>query len=117
MFRSKLSQLALFVSILFMLSGPPLVTFCQAQTSTAPTSFDPYVGIYALNPTDFISIAKFDLGDGQNHLLFTDFKSGAIRILSAASADHFTAGPGLLLNEPAEIRISFVRNKQDEVTN
>src|SRR5262249_59716380 len=36
-----------------------LALFCQAQTSTAPTSFDPYVGIYSLNSTDFLSIAQF----------------------------------------------------------
>jgi len=89
---------------------------CMAQTNVTPNSFDSYVGIYKLNSNDFISIAKFDLGDGQNRMLFTDFKSGTIRILSPSSENSFTAGTGLLVNSPAEMQISFVRNVANEVT-
>jgi len=53
---------------------------CVAQTDAPQNSFDLLVGIYKLNSDDFISIAKFDLGGGQNRLLFTDFKSGLVRI-------------------------------------
>jgi pimeloyl-ACP methyl ester carboxylesterase len=88
----------------------------MAQTNTTAISFDPVVGIYKSNAHDFISIAKFDLGDGQNRVLFTDFKSGIIRILSPSSEDSFTAGTGLLLNPPVEMQISFVRNVRNEVT-
>src|SRR5690242_3796601 len=46
---------------------------CHAQSHTAEKSFDAYLGVYKLNSTDFISIAKFDLGDGEKRMLFTDF--------------------------------------------
>ena len=49
-------------------------------------------------------------------MLFTDFKSGTIRILSPSSENSFTAGPGLLVNPPVEMQISFVRNVRNEVT-
>ena len=82
----------------------------MAQTNANPNSFDPYVGIYKLKTNGFVSIAKFDLGDGQHRMLFTDFKSGIIRILSPSSENSFTAGTGLLVNPPVEMQISFVRN-------
>ena len=87
----------------------------SAQTAVVPDSFAPFVGVYKSNTGDFLSIAKFDLGDGQNRLLFTDFRSGVVRILSPASENNFTGGTGLLVNPPVEIQINFVKNKRDEV--
>lgn len=87
----------------------------SAQTAVVPDSFAPFVGVYKSNTGDFLSIAKFDLGDGQNRLLFTDFRSGVVRILSPASEYNFTGGTGLLVNPPVEIQINFVKNKRDEV--
>src|SRR6266571_959996 len=92
------------------------VVTCVAQTNANPNSFDSYVGIYQLKTNDSVSIAKFDLGDGQNRMLFTDFKSGIIRILSPSSENSFTAGTGLLVNPPVEMQISFARNGRNEVT-
>jgi len=102
-----------FVALLFaMVSIVP----CLAQTEANSSSFDPYVGIYKLKTNYFVSIAKFDFGDGQNRMLFTDFNSGIVRILSPSSEDSFTAGTGLLLNAPVEMQIKFVRNGRREVT-
>ncbi len=67
----KLSMIFLVVSF---------VTFwtiqCLAQNEVSRDAFAPFVGVYKSNAGDFLSIAKFDLGDGENRLLFTDFKSG-----------------------------------------
>src|SRR5712692_11093212 len=101
------------VTLLFAIFS---IVTCVAQTSTNPNSFDPYVGIYKLKTNGFVSIARFDLGDGQNRMLFTDFKSGMIRILSPSSKNSFTAGTGLLVNPPVEMQISFARNRRHEVT-
>src|SRR5690242_12960031 len=83
---------------------------CIAQGRTDPNSLDPYFGIYRLKTGDFVSIANFDLGDGQNRMLFTAFKSGIVRILSPSSPDAFTGGTGLLLNPPVEMKVSFARD-------
>ncbi len=99
------------VALLFAMFS---IVTCVAQTNSNPKSLDPYVGIYKSN--GFVSIAKFDLGDGQNRMLFTDFKSRTIRILSPSSENSFTAGTGLLMNPPVEMQISFVRNVRNEVT-
>src|SRR5437763_298834 len=101
------------VALLFSIFS---IVTCVAQTNTNTNSFDPYVGIYKLKTNDFVSIAKFDLGDGQNRMLFTDLKSGIIRILSPSSENSFTAGTGLLVNPPVEMQISFARNGGNEVT-
>jgi len=92
------------------------VASCVARATAVPNSFDSYVGIYKSKRNDIVSIAKFDLGDGQNRVLFTDFKSGIIRILSSSTADSFTAGTGLLVNPPVEMQIDFLRNARAEVT-
>ncbi len=88
---------------------------CVAQTDAPQNSFDLLVGIYKLNSDDFISIAKFDLGSGQNRLLFTDFKSGLVRILSSTSENGFSAGTSLLVNPPVEMHINFAKNRRNEV--
>ena len=92
------------------------VVTCVAQTKANSNSFDAYLGIYKSKSSGFVSIAKFDLGDGQNRMLFTDLKSGTIRILSPSSENSFTAGTGLLVNPPVEMQVSFVRNVRHEVT-
>src|SRR5260370_22822073 len=102
--------------VVALLFGMSSIVTCVAQTSTSPNSFDPYVGIYRLKTNGVVSIAKYDLGDGQNRLLFTDFKSGVIRILSPSSENSFTAGTGLLVNPPVEMQISFARNGRNQVT-
>ena len=102
-------------TVVALLFGMFSMVTCVAQTNANPKSLDPYVGIYR-STSSFVSIAKFDLGDGQNRMLFTDFKSGTVRILSPSSENSFTAGTGLLMNPPVEMQISFVRNGRDEVT-
>src|SRR5229473_7544869 len=103
-------------TVVALLFGIFSIVTCVAQTNANPNSFDPYVGIYKLKTNGFVSIAKFDLGDGQSRMLFTDFKSGIIRILSPSSENSFTAGTGLLVNPPVEMQISFARNGQNQVT-
>jgi hypothetical protein len=104
-------------SLLITLFNVLSLITCTAQTNTTPNSFDPYVGIYKADSNDVVSIAKFDLGDGQNRLLFTDFESGLIRILSPTSGNSFSAGTGLLMNPPVEMQVSFARKGRKEAMN
>jgi pimeloyl-ACP methyl ester carboxylesterase len=93
------------------------MSICGDGSNTTADPIDPYLGIYSSGDNDFVSIAKFDLGDGQNRLLFTDFKSGVIRILSPNSGNTYSAGAGLLMNPPVEMEISFGKNNANEFTN
>ncbi len=106
-----MKRLSILAALLFVIL-PTVI--CVAQTDASQNSFDGFAGIYRLNSNDFVSIAKFDLGDGQNRLLFTDFKSGLIRILSPVSGNNFSAGTGLLVNPPVEMRVTFAGNKQNQ---
>src|SRR5260370_3892156 len=99
---------ALLFAMLSLFGIFPIAT-CVAQTNANANSFDPYVGIYKLKTNDFVSIATFDLGDGQNRMLFTDFQSGIIRILSPLSENRFSAATSLLVNPPVSLQTRFVR--------
>src|SRR5713101_4026813 len=87
----------------------------QGDAKTAP--LEHYAGVYESNSKGFLSLAIFDPGDGQNRFLFTDFDTGVTRVLSPAERDVFTAGPGLLMASPVELRLTFHRNKSDETSN
>ena len=51
-----------------------------------------------------VTVSPFDLGDGQRHFLFVDFRTGYIRILKE-EANEFTAGATLFSDSPIELRI------------
>ena len=87
----------------------------QASSSAAP-SLDAVAGIYTTQPGAFISLAIFDPGDNENHLLFTDLTSGAIRILAPGSDNTFAAGPALFVPSPIEMQLTFQRNANGEAT-
>ena len=106
-----MKRLSILAALLFVIL-PTVI--CVAQTDASQNSFDGFAGIYRLNSNDFISMAKFDLGDGQTRLLFTDFKSGVIRILSPSGANKFSAGVGLLVDSPVETQFTFTENKQNQ---
>src|SRR3954465_9068268 len=81
-----------------------------ATKPSAPEPLAPYAGIYSSKPGAVTSIALFDLGDGENQLLFTDLNSGVIRVLAPVSDNTFSAGPGLLVPSPVEMQLSFQRD-------
>jgi len=85
-------------------------------SSPAPPSLDAVAGIYTTKPGAFISLAIFDPGDGENHLLFTDLTSGTIRVLAPGPGDIFAAGPALFVPSPIEMQLSFQRNGTKEAT-
>ena len=59
-----------------------------------------------------VTISKFDLGDGQPRLVFVDFRTGYIRILTQA-ADEFVAGPTLLSDAPVELHTRCMKDELD----
>src|SRR5207249_3459547 len=68
----------------------------------APGSSGKCSGAFLHGGGGVVTISKFDLGDGQPHDVFVDFRTGYIRILSEADGQ-FTAGPTLVSDAPVEL--------------
>lgn len=71
-----------------------------------------YTGDYVSKNNGIITISKFDLGDGKDRLLFLNFSTGRTCVLSTT----FTCGPGLLVDEPVEIKLLFASDEQNRIT-
>lgn len=80
-----------------------------------PKLFDQYVGSYRLESGNFIAIGR-QTRTGQNARLgYVELKSSRRSNLTPISESTFIGGPALGLDYPADVRITFVRNKQGEV--
>lgn len=75
-----------------------------------PESYDHYDGLYELDHNKLILIRR-----SQSGLTYLDFSSGRIGMLFPSSASTFFAGPAFLIPTPIELKISFIKNGQDEV--
>ena len=108
MTKTMIAALALLFSFSVVPAG-------AAQGNIDPKPYDQYAGCYELSRGEFISVARWEIEKGFEPLLFTDFKSGRIGVLSRSSDDAFTCGPGLLVNAPVAVKIQFIRNTRGEV--
>jgi len=76
-----------------------------------PKLFDQYIGSYRLASDNFISIGR-QTRTGQNPRLgYIERKSGRRGNLTPISETTFIGGPALGLDYPADVEITFVRNK------
>jgi uncharacterized protein len=96
--------------VLLLAAGSPCLDHAEAEQTDKPQHYEEYLGNYTLDDGAVIAVAKFDLGEGADRLMFTNFLSGRTGLLSAVAPDTFTSGPGLLVDSPAEIRITFIRD-------
>lgn len=86
-----------------------------------PKILDVYSGLYQLDPERFILIEHVQTlitqkGEPGSPLRCTDLKSGRLRLLFPVSETAFFAGPGLLITSPVELKVTFSKNQQGEVT-
>ncbi|MCB1025563.1 MAG: alpha/beta fold hydrolase [Acidobacteria bacterium] len=73
------------------------------------------IGNYQLDNNQTISIAKFEFSTDFKPLIFTNFTTGRLGIITSDGSDKFVSGVGLLVNEPIDVRINFTRNKDGKV--
>jgi len=74
-----------------------------------------YVGTYQLAPDRFISIRQWVELDPST-LQFTDSDSGRFGTLFPLSETTFFSGPAFLITYPIEVKVTFGKNAQGEVT-
>src|SRR3954449_9243791 len=100
--------------VLVVVTGALLIA--PAISGKDSPSLEPYAGVYRVPGKDhFLSLARFDPGDGEERLLFTDLDSGLIRCLAPSGDNVFAAGPGLLTPTPVQFQVRFQRNDKGEV--
>ena len=85
----------------------------QSIPANSPGQLERFTGVYAITPGQFLYIQPWPGGDGT--LLYTS-EEGQLRVLTFAAPNVFTAGPGLLLRSPVELKISFAENSQGQIT-
>jgi pimeloyl-ACP methyl ester carboxylesterase len=94
-----------------------VVLVAAGITSSARASGpDDYYGNYRISQDHAIGIDRFVADSGETWMLFSDYQSGVVRRLFAASQDTFEMGPGFDKQSPTELRVRFARNAKGEVS-
>ena len=73
--------------------------------------FDQYTGDYQLEPDKYISIARYDPGNGENYLSYQDSESGYWGLLYPLSETTFYFAPARVSDFPLDLKITFVKDK------
>src|SRR5581483_8703656 len=84
-----------------------------SAAATAPQPIEELCGVYELQSGEHIYIQPWPGGGGQ--LSYSD-DAGTVRSLVPLSRDVFTAGPGLAVRDPVEMRFTFRRDSRRQVT-
>src|SRR5258706_6124160 len=101
--------------------GLLLLTTCIsascAQVASNSNIFDDYAGDYRTPEKHTIGIDHYITEDTHEHrLIYSDYTTGVVRLLSATSSDEFSAGPEFDVPSPVEMKIRFVKGEQNNVT-
>ncbi|MBI4463679.1 MAG: hypothetical protein HY647_03145, partial [Acidobacteria bacterium] len=84
-----------------------------AQEKVPANSLEKFSGVYELTAKKLVYIQPWPGGEGK---LAYSQEGGQLRALFPVSENVFSAGPGLLLSTPVEVKITFLRNSQGKVT-
>jgi uncharacterized protein len=76
--------------------------------------YNQYAGSYKLGTNRFLDLAPFS--EDEDRPIFFDSKTRRTGILYAVSDTEFFSGPSYGVMFPIDLRVSFVKNKQGEVT-
>ena len=85
-----------------------------AKASADLKLYGEYAGSYQLGPDRFVDLAPF--AEDEDRPIFFDSKTRRTGVLYALSETEFFTGPSYGVMFPMETRVTFVRNKQGEVT-
>ena len=74
-----------------------------------------YYGNYRITDDHHLGIDRFITDDGKNAMLVSDYSTGVVRRLFAVADSRFVMGPGFNTEAPAELTLTFVKDKQGEL--
>jgi pimeloyl-ACP methyl ester carboxylesterase len=74
-----------------------------------------YYGNYRISEHHQLGIDRFIADDGKNAVLISDYSSGVVRRLFPVAQNRFVMGPGFNTATPAELTLTFVKDKQGVV--
>ena len=94
-----------FISVLIFNSS--IVGQQPTDPKLDPKTFESYLGTYQLGSEELITI-----GRTERRLYYFEPQSGQIRGLQRKSDTEWIAGPSLLIYEPAEYEITFIKNSE-----
>jgi pimeloyl-ACP methyl ester carboxylesterase len=90
---------------------------CNAQTSTKNKILSEYPGNYRTAGNHIIGIDQYITEDThENRLIYTDYLTGVVRLMSPSSESEFSIGPGFSIPSPVELKIRFIKNGDGAVT-
>ena len=74
-----------------------------------------YYGNYGIAEHHQLGIDRFIMDDGKDAVLISDYSSGVVRRLFPVAQNRFVMGPGFNTATPAELTLTFVKDKQGAV--
>lgn len=77
---------------------------------TAPAGAPGLTGTYRTSGRDFVTIARFDFGDGRDRLALMDTRDGYWGMLLPIAADRYVFAPARSGRFPADLRVEFRRD-------
>jgi len=102
------------VGLLLLTCGIPALC---AQAASNSNIFDDYPGDYRTPEKHTIGIDHYITEDKhEDRLIYSDYTTGVVRLLSATSSGEFSAGPEFDVPSPIEVKIRFVKGEQGSVT-
>ena len=94
----------------------PLTVKSLMQVSTGVVADTSLYGNYSITATHQLGIDRFITDDGSIAMLFSDYSTGIVRRLFPDTKGGFVMGPGFNTPTPAELTLTFIKNKQGAVT-
>jgi pimeloyl-ACP methyl ester carboxylesterase len=74
-----------------------------------------WYGNYRITEHHQLGIDRFITDDGKNAMLISDYSSGVVRRLFPVAQNRFVMGPGFNTATPAELTLTFVKDKRGAV--
>lgn len=109
--NSRLIKMARLASLVLMALAI-LVAPAGAREQAGLTDLEKFSGVYEISPGQFVYLQPWPGGEGK--LAYSD-ETGQLRALFFASENVFSAGPGLLVPAPTEVKITFVQDSPGKV--
>ena len=113
----KAGRLVRGILVVFLAVGTAQAQSTSATGATQQTpAYGELAGNYRLPNKNVLGIDQFLGDDGKPTLLYSDYRSGIVRLLFPMADGRFGMGPGFAVASPVELTIRFIRDDRGAVT-